>query len=368
MIKKLTFFLIFNFIILIAFGQQQLSEQKTFYIGNNKIYINKKQPLKICLKLPNGDMVQLKDSFYLDTEGINYLRTKWEVDSAGNYTSDPKREKLWPIYADGYAPKTTVEFKASQKYEFKGKTYYSDDVEAILSASDVFSGVKKIYYSINGQPFSQYVNPINFPPSENINLKFYAVDNVGNIEKIKQINYQYDNNNLNFAIDNTPPTTTIFGLDSVISLKDTIRLVAEDKGVGVNGIFYKIDSNSLVSTKNFVYLSGLKEGEHIIQYYSLDWINNKEETKTQKFYLDLTPPEIKVLESVDDKSQYRNIDIQATDNKAGVNKIFVQIDLKKGYIEYNKPFLINITNDQLKIKAIDNVGNFIIRTIQYSTK
>lgn len=368
--KKIFLFIIIILISISAIGQTQLKENKTFYIGiDSKIYFNKDLPLHIRLVLPNGDQIQLQDSFYLDTEGVNYLRTRWEVDSKGNYIL-PKKEKLWNIYADNNPPKTTIEFIATNTYIFRGKTYYSDDLKAKLTASDELSGVKRIYYSINGESFLKYNKMINFKKETDINLKFYAVDNVGNIEDIDEISYEYDKNNLNFFIDNTPPVTNIHNFDTILSKNDTIYFTATDIGVGVNSIFYKLDSNSFVSTKKYISLHSLEDGYHNLKYYALDWINNKENIHELNFYYDKKPPEIKLIETLieDELTNLRKVEIICVDNKAGVDKIFVQVKPTEEFKHYTKPFFIDISFDEIKIKAIDKKGNTVVRIIKYRIK
>ena len=53
---------------------------------------------------------------YLDTEGINYIRSKWAVDPASGETITPKREVLMEMYADGLAPRTTLNFSGAPRY------------------------------------------------------------------------------------------------------------------------------------------------------------------------------------------------------------------------------------------------------------
>ena len=50
---------------------------------------------------------------FLDTEGVNYFRSKWAIDKEKQTYHDPKREILFPIYADGIAPKTKNIIKAT---------------------------------------------------------------------------------------------------------------------------------------------------------------------------------------------------------------------------------------------------------------
>ena len=51
------------------------------------------------------------DPMYLDTEGVNYFRSRYAVDKKTGKTVQPQIEVTFPIYADGYKPRTSFEFK-----------------------------------------------------------------------------------------------------------------------------------------------------------------------------------------------------------------------------------------------------------------
>lgn len=361
----LTLFFFISSITLIL-AQEQIPEKKVIYHKGDSIIFNKSLPVYIHIS-SGEDGHTYKKPFYLDTEGVNYIRTKWETDSTGKYLL-PQREQVWPVYADSKPPKTTVEFIASNKYVFKGKVYYSDDLKARLIAKDELAGVKKIYYSINGSDFKEYVSLIPFQSKMDIKFKFYAVDNVGNVEPVEEISYFYDKNNLSFGIDDTAPETTINKTESILGPKQNIKLSSVDDGVGVGVIYYKIDSGGYKPYETPISLSQLSDGEHTVEYYALDYINNIEESKTYAFYLDKKAPQIKIDEEINNFNDTRTITLSAIDNRSGVEKILYQLNDHEQYVEYTTPFEINVAHEKIKIIAIDNVGNINVRVISYSKK
>lgn len=366
--KKIS--LIFTFIVLslVSFAQTQLNETKGSYEFNGKLYWNKTLPISISLSSPDNTRVELKKPFYLDTEGVNFIRTKWEMDSTGHYVQ-PLREQEWKIYADSKPPLTKPKFIADRSYEFRGKKYYSDDLKVELISNDDLSGVKKIYYSINGSDYVLYKNYIIFEVGIDVDLKFYAVDNVGNVEDVAKLSYDYDHNNLNFGIDNEAPKTFIINKDLLLSPKDVIILESEDvNGVGVHSTYYKLDSGEFIEYHKPLSLNNIEDGLHKIVFYSQDWINNREEKNKINFYLDAIAPDIEIEEEIieDELSNLRYITLTVTDNKSGVNKILVQLRKDETFKEYTKPFYVDITHQEIKIKAIDGVGNESIRIVKYN--
>src|SRR5690606_20187399 len=155
--------------------------------------------------------------------------------------------------------------------------------------------------------FEEYVTLIPFKSKMDIVFKFYSVDMVGNVESIEEVSYIYDHNNLSFGIDDTAPETIISKSDLILSPKDTLILISKDIGVGVGATYYKFDSTGYKPYDSPLLLNKLNDGEHTIEFYSLDYINNQEESKIYSFYLDTKSPEIKIEEDIDELNTTRMI-------------------------------------------------------------
>lgn len=365
--KKLILLIVFIFISCIGFSQVIHDEEKTNYVSEDgKLYWNKSLPVTIHLGIGESNKIKLNESFFLDTEGVNYLRTKWKVDSTGKYIL-PQQEVVWRVYADSKPPTTKATFIADESYIFRGETYYSDDVKVKLEATDALSGVKKIYYSTDSLEFIVYDSLISFGKQKNVTLHFYSVDNVGNIEDISILSYNYDNNNLSFSIDADAPITAIDDIDTLLSPRDIIKLRSTDQGVGVHEILYRFDTSDFVFYKKPIKLETLNDGVHVLNYYAQDWINNREEEKEFKFYLDAVSPEIELVEEIikDNLTHLRKVEIVAYDNFSGVDKIMVQLNGDSEFKEYLKPFYMDISHEKIKIKVTDKMGNESLRVVTY---
>lgn len=173
-----------------TFSQNKVvHEKKTFIADNGKIYWNKNLPVFINLSTSeNGDGITMKEEskekmepFYFDTEGINWIRTRWAVNLETGEAILPKREIMWPILADGKAPVTKIRYHYTGKHVINGKTYYSGDLKISFNSQDAVSGIDAIYYSL-GNGFKKYDDEFTIENEDDWNLQFYAVDKVGNVE------------------------------------------------------------------------------------------------------------------------------------------------------------------------------------------
>lgn len=141
----------------------------------------------------------------------------------------------------------------------------------------------------------------------------------------------------------------------------SISLTSKDKVSGIQHLFYSLNSNT--SSEYAATLSGAKEGENILKYYSIDKVGNKEDLNEEIFYLDNSSPksDYKIVGDKNEKyvSANASIELSSVDNLSGVKAIFYKINNGK-YIWYSKPIPAKaLVNDQATISfyAEDNLGN-----------
>lgn len=116
------------------------------------------------------------------TGSASYQVVYYSRDNAGN-TEAPKSVTL---KVDTAAPTTT--YAVTPIWATKGSSKYIKGYTWTLSAKDVAagSGVKQIYYRINGGAWKAYTAPFEATASTNtLNIEFYSVDNAGNKEAVK---------------------------------------------------------------------------------------------------------------------------------------------------------------------------------------
>ena len=138
-------------------------------------------------------------------------------------------------------------------------------------------------------------------------------------------------------------------------------------------LFYKIDNgHDQKYTEPFTIAD---EGAHLVQYYSVDKMGNKEIIKSINVIVDKTAPEVVVTITApfaktgdkiyaSEKFSY-SYTISAKDNIAGVAS--TQYAVEGGeYMEYMKPFVINaLAPVKITVNSEDKVGNL---TKKYTTK
>lgn len=361
--------------------QEQLPESVYPYqdsLGNT--YWNKSMPFRVRLSLDStsaGVLLMSHTSKYaknvkFDTEGPNYIRTRWAVDSQGK-TINPKQEVLWEVYADGVPPRSRAEFRATTKYEFKGNTYYSKDLEISILATDRVSGVRYSYYSLNKEPFERYLGPVSVSTDNVFVLKYYSVDNVGNIEPVDSVSYSPDDNNIQFTVDAIPPETNI-KVDSargyVFGPYTKVTLSAEDVGSGVLFINYNLDDadslNAIHYSKPFLIPDSLEHGKHVLHYFSVDYTSNIEHVTDVPFYYDKEAPVVYINASPIFYSDTLNtilsretvISLKAIDHESGVWGTYYRFgddEFKKyvGGVRYDHPS----HDTYFSYYSIDSLGN-----------
>ncbi|MEA3450946.1 MAG: hypothetical protein U9Q83_03475, partial [Bacteroidota bacterium] len=231
-----------------------------------------------------------------------------------------------------------------------------------FSYKDIISGVYKTYISINGEAYKEYQNDsLTFEHDIFYTLKYYSTDYVGNTEKLQIVN---------FTIDTTKPLTNlkIFGNQkgNILSANGKVTLIPYDAFSGTAKTYYIIDNTSKKVYTRPVAVGQLREGSHIIKYYTKDNVNNKESLKYYEFYIDKTPPLV-MSEVIGDyilidgkayTSGRSQIQLSAIDNKAGVKAIYYSFDGKNWNL-YTKQFSLPTNSKNVKIYfyGVDYVGN-----------
>ena len=348
-------------------------EKKVFTDDDGTVYWNKELPVYIRLSTsPDADApseLLEKDTkgryanmpYFFDTEGPNYIRTRWAVDPETGEWVYPRDEVLWEVQTDGIAPSTTIRFSETRPYRKDGKLYFKGEVTISLSSSDRTSGVDKIYYSLNGKPWQAYENPVELTESGEYTLKTYAVDRVGNVETLQE---------RTFIIDKDSPQSRLEiegdRSGNVVSGRTRFSLTATDDAAGVARIQFSVDGGPVTTYSNTLAMTGLAQGEHTITYQATDLVNNLEESNTYKFYVDRDPPQViheilgdvYVRNGVQYVSGRAQIKLAAFDNKAGLMAIYYSTD-KENFNLYEKPFYLNAEAQENGISyyAVDSVNN-----------
>lgn len=366
-------YLIFSIVGLITLKAQPIPEfeKKIWVSPQDRIYIHTSLPMYFNVStVPDNSKpgVQLKSEatpqftlpLYLDGDGKHTIR---HTDPVNNKTMKVAKgkEAIFEIYADSKAPYTKLSYGKAMLNRKKGNLYANADIELILTAYDEIAGIENTYISLDSANFTLYTDTVKLEAEKEYIIKYFSVDHVGNVEKLKIAKV---------IVDKTKPITKleITGnqSDNIIDGKTQLLLKSEDGSSGISKIYYSIDGANpkpFIAPISTAYIS---QGEHTLIYYATDLVNNTETQQTYTFYVDKTPPTI--LQEIIGKSFYANgkefssgrsqLKLTTFDNKAGVKEIKYSIN-KSEYVSYEKPVTLTNLGGSLVVKAyaVDKVGN-----------
>ena len=322
-----------TFLAFFSYAQEPIKPTfaSVFYQNDGKTYANKSLPIYISISTsPDGSDPIVLDTpanpldgspMYLDSEGVNYIRSKWAVDPETKKLSSPKREVLFPVHADGVSPVSGITFSGAPSYTSQGVDYYGKGLNYSLSSTDQISGVQSTFKS-HDSDYTPYVSPLDATTEGDNTIHYFAVDNVGNTEETKSAS---------FVLDLTPPVSNytlsdVYG-DNILGPTFNIGLESTDNLSGVKFTYYTIDDMSQQVYGSPIDLSGLSDGPHTLRFFSVDNVENVESTKELMFYLDKINPETQLVvigDQHEEKYYYvssrTTFELPATDNKAGVAK------------------------------------------------
>lgn len=351
--------------------QKPAHEKKVYVNEAGDYFIQKTLPLYLNFSVtPGGQTYVLKSKetakyanpMYLDTEGINWIRSRWAVDPQTLKTIQPQMEIMYELYADGLAPYTTITLAGAPRYASGGTIYYGKGLSFTLNSSDGVSGVEKTHYSLNSSAYADYSSTVPVGEEREYNLFFYSHDHVGNAETTRK---------RSFTVDITSPVSAhaINGISyqgNILAPSTKFNLSSTDKLSGVNFISYAYDERQVSVYPGYpVGVSWLSDGNHTLYYYAIDHVKNEESRASFSFYLDKIPPVVSyAIEGDLYEGQYKfissrtKISLSATDNKAGVESISYSID-GGGDGKYASAFAIpdRIGLHSVNYYGTDNVQN-----------
>ncbi|MFZ3060902.1 MAG: FG-GAP-like repeat-containing protein [Candidatus Methanoperedens sp.] len=292
------------------------------------------------------------------SESGEYIIKYFSVDNAGN--EEGVKTALNTAKIDTRQPDTT---------DNADSQWHNSTVTITLTAMDENSGVLATYYSIDGS--SSLASPTNVTTitinSEGIHtLRYYSVDNAGNVEEPHEAVVK---------IDITPPVTADDS-DNVWHNSDVIlNLTATDSLSNVAIMHYTMGETGYTTNSNNIQLTFINEGIHNITYHSVDNSGNAEETKKTAVRIDRSAPvttddsdgewhnnSVTVkLSSVDDLSGVKSTNYQLTPvTKSLIDSFLIWVSGAIGISEPSQGNVILLTDEGIfgiKYNSEDNVGN-----------
>lgn len=357
-----------------SYAQEKIEHSKRYYVSEDTtIYWNKKLPMYLFLSdTPDGESSVRMNSknqaaytnpMYLDTEGVNYIRSRWAVNPSTGRAIEPKKEVMFEVYRDGLPPASKYVFSDCPHVIVGGEEYFGKGLSMQIKSIDYGSGVDQSMLSVNSEEYQ-----IFYPESTlvmdlegNYELAMYSVDLVGNDEEV---------NKRKFVVDTSSPTTQLViegeQKDNFLSPGTLLNLLATDQLSGVANTHYAIDHFEKKIFSKSIRLNQLTEGEHMLTYYSSDKVANEEVSNKYNFVLDKSAPVTNLVLTGDQYlksgeqyiSERTELSLEAKDNLSGVQDIYFELDGQKREVFTNK-FVVPAKDGlhRLVHYATDQVGN-----------
>jgi len=230
--------------------------------------------------------------------------------------------------------------------------WYRSNVTVFLNATDALSGLAGIQYRIDGRAWVAYSAPFVLLDGQHV-LDFFATDVAGNVESLQSVAIR---------INTVAPLTTasisgISGNAGWYVSNVTVTLTASDGTGGVKQILYRLDGGGWRAYSDPI---TLREGRHVLEYYSTDWAGNPEPKHSKSFDIDTTDP--LTFASVPSPSGQDgwylsglSVQLQASDTISGVTGIFYQVN-GGGWQHYTAAFTIGEGKHALRFYSTDLAG------------
>lgn len=378
---RLFIMIIFGLFSVSIFAQQPLKHEKKVFVNQDgKYFINQKLPIYITMTVsdaPNAKKYPLKSEktpeaanpFLFMNEGHNPIRV-----TSAQTQSGSKVPVYLDVYVDGTPPNTKLKFDGAKEYKAFNASIYGTGLTITLTADDELSQVEGIYYSLNKAKYVKYEKPLTFTKDGEFTLKYYSVDNVGNVEASSYTE---------FKVDVTPPVTK-YGFEgpkheNTLSADTKIMLSKDDNMAGIFKAMYSFDGGDFRNYTGSISCKPLKDGKHTIVFYSIDNAGNMEDSKKPsnkyEFYVDRNAPELEMLVEGDKYtspgktlfiSGKTKIKLNTKDNHSGIEKVTYEIKGSDPQISvnpvpptpYSAPFVLPEKGPQVIIAtAVDKIGN-----------
>jgi hypothetical protein len=254
-------------------------------------------------RLDGGDWTLYSSNFIITKEGTTFVEY-YSIDNAGN----TETIKDFNIKVDTISPITTPTITGT----IGENDWYITNANVSLSGVDDTSGIDYVNYSLNGGNDITYST--NFIVSNNGNneVLYYGVDNAGNQESVKS---------LEFKIDTVAPNSSIEfqGIEGsnnwYISFVNT-TISSNDDTSGIDYTEYRINSGSWITyTSKFIINT---QGNSTIEYRSIDNAGNVEDTQEETIKIDTIEPVI-IETFPDEVNSYTIVDFDIYINIAETN-------------------------------------------------
>ncbi|MFA5772779.1 MAG: right-handed parallel beta-helix repeat-containing protein [Thermoplasmata archaeon] len=301
-------------------------------------------------RLDNGTLMVYANPILVSTNGPHQI----EYYSIGNNTLT-ETSKFLNFMIDKETPTVTATVTGTL---ING--WYTTPATVTISATDMYSGISKINYSLDGVVEATYTVPITINTSGSYTITYYAVDNVSN---------RAQNQSRTLKVDVTGPTTNISltgtqGGSGYYTSNVLIQLAAYDAHSGLSSILYTINNGAATAYAGLVNMS--QGGFFNFTYWGVDNCSNAGTISTVYIKIDKTAPVGTItINNGNGYANNRSVTIAATyqDATSGITAAELS-ENQSTWTNYSTLFTLS-TGDGAKtvyLKVTDAAGNSAIKS------
>ncbi len=224
--------------------------------------------------------------------------------------------------------------------------WFLSDVEVTLTATGGTGGVDDTFYSVDGGDWQTYSAPFVIGVDGSHTVRFYSTDVGGNEEPVRTVQVNVDT----FAPETDASAEGTAGLGGWITEAATIEFDVAETASGVAFTMYRLDGG------DWIVLSGsslevAEDGEHTLEFYSIDVAGNEEAASSIDFKVDANGPVTGI--TVDGST----VTLTPVDAASGVATTYYRID-GGVWMTYLAPFEVRGEgNHTLEYYSVDAAGN-----------
>lgn len=258
----------------LSIGLPQVADSKTLYVTSATPFTISASdphsgPATSEVRIDGGTWVPY-NPFTLSGEGEHTVEYR-SRDQLDNLES----AKTQTVTLDDSPPLVTIAAGEPRFISEDGTLYVAPHTLSKVSAADSLSGVEKVEYRVDGNPWIASA-PFALATEGIHTLEARAYDRLGNTTPLQS---------LAISTDATPPRTAVTfaggsfldGTEMIMAGETDLILTATDSLSGVDETFYRLDNQTEWSLyQGPVSLAELSPGKHRLQVQSVDQVENRE--------------------------------------------------------------------------------------------
>ena len=295
--------------------------------------------------------------FSISAEGVHQIEYR-SRDHVGNL----EEAQSLSVVIDNTAPTTSI---VANQPQFANETelFVTDSTVFTVSAEDALSGVAIVEYRVDDGDWIEFV-PFSLTNEGEHTVSYRSTDSLGNVAAVQTLAITVDNTAPHSSVQVGTPQYTTGGVLYVTEATG-IALDATDNLAGLGWIEYRIDEGDWQRYSVELRLADLDDGNHVINYRSIDNVANMEEARTLAIVVDNTTPETVIsmdgtqFVAADGKlyaTGRTNFILTAADELSGVVSTEYRID--DGEWNVFAPFTLSGEGQRLiEYRSGDNLGN-----------